>query len=572
MSLKSIKISKSGMCNLLSDIKWLFEKTKGFSYFVIGIVIVGTLESLIGIYRALVSKWLVDAATTANLEMIYKYLIIMAILIIGSVLINAASTALTSRGTVTIANSLQNKMYSVIMKTKWMDYLKYHSGDFLTRMTSDVDAVTNVVIGTLPSVISLSVLLIGSFIAVLNIDSILAIIIITILPIMFVLIKVFSTKLKKIYLRSQRIESGYRSFINESIQNMLIVKTFCLESNNILRVKDFQNEKKQLVMARTKLSVMSSSLMTITSWIGFFVVFLWGSVKIANGTTSFGTLMALIQLIGNIQGPLRTIASSIPQIVYSVASAERLREIENLERDVEGDLISSFKSAGVRFEEVDFQYVEGVKVLENISLDIKPGETVALIGPSGEGKTTLIHLILSLLKPLKGHVYIYDAQNHTEVNANSRGSISYVPQGNNIFSGTIADNFRYGKADATDEELEQVAKAAYAWEFIKDSEKGFNTRIGERGVGLSEGQSQRIAIARALLHKAPILLLDEATSALDTKTELNILKTIQSLNPKPTCIIITHRPSALEICDRILQMENGLLKDICIKDIIKNTV
>lgn len=568
--IKDLKVSKSGISNFLRDIKWLFNKTKGFSYFIIAIIIVGTLESFIGIYRALVSKWLVDAATSADLNMIYKYLVIMATLIIGSVLINALSTALVSRGTVTISNSLQNKIYSVIIKTKWMDYLKYHSGDYLTRMTSDVDAVTNVVIGTLPSIISLSVLLIGSFIAVLSIDPMLAFTIITILPIMFILIKIFSSKLKRIYLKSQKVESGYRAFINESIQNMLIVKTFCLEKGNLAKVKAIQEEKKQLVLSRTRLSVMSSSLMTITSWIGFFVVFLWGSVKIANGTTSFGTLMALIQLIGNIQGPLRGIATSIPQLVYSIASAERLREIEDLERDVDGDLTSSFESAGIRFEQVDFQYVEGIKVLESISLDIKPGETVALIGPSGEGKTTLIHLILSLLKPQKGHVYIYDAQNNAEVNANSRGSISYVPQGNNIFSGTIADNLRYGKFDATDEELEQVAKAACAWDFIKASENGLYTKIGERGVGLSEGQTQRIAIARALLHKAPILLLDEATSALDTKTELNVLESIQSLEPTPTCIIITHRPSALEICDRILQIENGVLKDINIKDIIKN--
>lgn len=570
MNLKDLKISKQGFRNLKSDIKWLINKIKGFSYYIVAIIVVGIISSGLDIYRALASKWLVDAATSANLNMIYRNLTILALIIVGNVINNAVKTAIVSRGSIVISNSLQNKMYSIIMKTKWMDYLKYHSGDFLTRMTSDIDAITGVVINTIPSLISLSFLLIGSFVVVLRIAPVLAITIIIILPIMLAIVKIFSTKLKRIYLKGQIVESGYRSFINETIQNMLIVKTFCLEQRNIDKVKSVQEEKKGLVLSRTKLSVVSSSVMTITSWAGFFIVFLWGSVKIANGTATFGTLMALIQLIGNIQGPLMGIAGSIPQLVYSVASAERLKEIEELERDVDGALTSNFQSAGIRFEDVSFQYKKDVDVLKDISLDIKPGETVALIGPSGEGKTTLIHLILSLLTPQKGHVFIYDALNNAEVNANSRGSISYVPQGNNIFSGTIADNLRYGKVDATDTELEDASRAACAWDFIKDTEEGFNTKIGERGKGLSEGQAQRIAIARALLHKAPILILDEATSALDTKTEISVLETIKTLDPTPTCIIITHRPTALEICDRIFQIENGFLEEIEITDILKN--
>lgn len=579
MDIKDLKLSKEGIRNLLhkvgvnnlfADIKWLFDKTKGFSHYIIGITIIGAMTSVLEIYRALASKWLVDSATSANINLLYKNLFILAGLIIANVIIGAISTAVVTRGSVGLSNSVQNKIYTVIMNTKWMDYLKYHSGDFLTRMTSDTNAVTNVVIDAVPSLISLIVLLIGSFIVVFRIDPILAITIITLLPLMFLFVKVFSSKLKKIYLESQSVESEYRSFVNESIQNMLVVKTFCLEKRNIKKVITIQEEKKSLILSRTKISVVASSVMTIASWAGFFIVFLWGSVKIANGTASFGTLMALIQLIGNIQGPLLGIAEMIPELVYSLASAERLKEIEDLERDVDGVFTSNFKSAGIKFEKVSFKYNKGVEVLKDISLNIRPGETVALIGSSGEGKTTLVHLILSLLSPQQGNVYIYDSQNNAEVNANSRGSISYVPQGNTTFSGTIADNLRLGKADATDEELEKAAKAACAWDFIEETEEGLNTKVGERGMGLSEGQAQRIAIARALLHEAPILLLDEATSALDSKTELSVLESIQSLDQSPTCIIITHRPSALEICDRILEVENGMIQEIGIKDIVKN--
>ena len=565
---KEKKIDLKKTKDLFINLKWLLITMKGFSGFIVAIIFLGAISALLGIYRALVTKWLVDSATAADISRMNNYLILLGSILLFDIVVRAIHTILLEKGEIKISNSIQNNLYAIIIKTKWMQFLKYHSGDYLTRMTSDVGEITDVIISTIPSIITLSILVFGSFISIFYIDPKLAIVIITVIPLAALFIRFFSKRLKKLYIESQRVESNYRSFINESIQNMLVVKTFCLEKVNFSKAKTMQQEKVRLVAARTKLTVVSTSLVTISSWMGFFLVFLWGSVKIAEGTTTFGTLMALIQLIGNIQGPLITVASSIPMIVYALASVERLREIEGLEREFEAEFSLDMTSAGIKYNQVDFYYNKDNHVLKNIEVDIKPGETVALIGSSGEGKTTFIHLLMSLLNPVNGDIVILDGEKEYVVSKNSRGFISYVPQGNNIFSGTIADNLRLGKEDATEEELMMATKAASAWDFIQESENGMNTHIGERGVGLSEGQTQRIAIARALLHKAPILILDEATSALDSKTEVDVLRTIQSLEQSPTCIIITHRLSALKICDRILKIDKGYLYEISYSDAI----
>lgn len=562
------KIDKKKTKDIFINIKWLLFTMKGFSSFVFAIIFFGAISAVLGIFRALVTKWLVDSATAADIERMNQYLLLLGGIILFDIAVRAIHTILLEKGEIKISNNIQNKLYAKIIKTKWMQFLKYHSGDYLTRMTSDVEEITDVIISTIPNIITLSILVFGSFISIFYIDPKLAIVIITVIPLAALFIRVFSKRLKKLYMESQLVESRYRSFINESIQNMLVVKTFCLEKMNFGKAKAMQQEKVDLVASRTKLTVISTSLVTMSSWMGFFLVFLWGSVKIAEGTTTFGTLMALIQLIGNIQGPLITVAASIPMIVYALASVERIREIEGLESEFEADFSLDMTSAGIKYDQVDFYYNKDNYVLKNITAEIKPGETVALIGSSGEGKTTFIHLLMSLLNPVKGDIRIVDREKEYEVSTKSRGFISYVPQGNNIFSGTIADNLRLGKENATEEELKIATKAASAWEFILEAENGINTHIGERGIGLSEGQTQRIAIARALLHKAPILILDEATSALDSKTEVEVLKTIQSLEQSPTCIIITHRLSALKICDRILKIEDGYLSEITYEEAI----
>ena len=553
-----------------STIEWIFHRTKKFHIYIIAIIILGIITSSIAIFRALAMKWLVDVAEKGNSEMVLIYLFLLGGIILLDVLIKAVNTTLISRVSVKISSSIQKEMFVSLINSRWMEFLKLHSGDYLTRLTSDVEAVNNLIVTVIPNTLALVAAFIGSFIAVAYIDMKLAFAILIIFPVFVIIVKVYSQKLKIIYNEGQKIESKYRSILNESIQNMMVIKTFCLEKVKIKAVENIQDARLNNAIYKTNISLISSSVMTLGSWIGFFLALLWGSFRIANGTTSFGTLLALVQLIGGIQGPLMGVSSSFPKFAYALASAERLEEVEQFEKDVDGIKTNNMQAAGVEFDRVYFSYRRNEPVIKDISMKIKRGETVVLMGPSGEGKTTLIHLILSLLVPDQGRIMLDDGSKSIEVNTNSRGSISYVPQGNNIFSGTIAENLRYGKEDATEEELIRVTKAVCAWQFISKLEDGLNTVIGERGIGLSEGQAQRIAIARALLHKAPVLLLDEATSALDSYTEIAVLESIKRLESPPTCLLITHRTSALKICDRILLLENGVLRDVDINEVMKS--
>lgn len=538
-------------------LKWIYTQSKQVTHHLLIIILFAAISAIIGIYRAMVSKDLIDAATASQGNRLYFVLMVFGICIIADLAIKSASSIVTAKCSAYISNNVRRRLYDRIMKTKWMELSKYHSGDVLTRITSDVDAVTNMISTTIPSIISLGLLFIGSFMTILFMEPNLALILIAISPVSILLSRFFSVKLKKIYLESQKLESEYRSFLNESVQNMVIVKSFCLEKQNSNKLKSIQKNIVRTALTRAKLSVMANVILSLGYWSGYFLVFGWGSLKLLKGTTTFGNLTALTQLIGNIQGPISALASLLPSVISAIASAERIMELEGLNTDNDNFVENDIKSASIVYENVHFSYKENVPVLKNISVDINPGETVALIGPSGRGKTTFIHLLLALINPTKGQLYINDGLSMKEISASTRKFISYVPQGNTLFSGTIADNLRLGNPYATDEELENAAKLACAWDFISKSSEGLNTIIGEKGVGLSEGQAQRLAIARALLHKAPILLLDEATSALDSETEVNVLKSIQNINPAPTCIIITHRNTALKICHRILKIDDN---------------
>ena len=273
----------------------------------------------------------------------------------------------------------------------------------------------------------------------------------------------------------------------------------------------------------------------------------------------------MLQLYGKVQYPFSSLASMFPGLISTIAAAERLMELEDipLEKSSKTEIID-FTNPEITFENVSFEYKKDNKIINDVTLTIPYGETIAFVGPSGEGKTTLIRLILSLINPSSGKVYLKEDNKEDTFNRDYRNLISYVPQGNTLFSGTIEDNLRYGNFKATEEEIYEALENACALDFVNELEDGIKTVIGEKATGISEGQAQtqRIAIARSFLRKKPILILDEATSALDPETEVKVLKAIKSLSHKPTCIIITHRPSALNICHRIIRLEKGHLKEV----------
>lgn len=575
-NLKKLKPTKE----LWTKIKWMASYAKPAVPFLIFSIIVNIIFSLIGIYNVTVSKSLIDSAISGDSQSTIRWLITMLVITLISMLSSPVTSFMSTHSSTKLTQNIQRKIYQHIQCSDWLEQSKYHSVSLLTRVTSDVSNISSAILGTIPSLVSLTVTLVGSFYTLINWAPSIALVAVFIGPFLILVGRYFSSKLKALYKEAQEEDVKYRSFMQESIQNIMIVKTFCMEKINMHRLVEIQDNKYRIAMRNTKLSVMTSLSMSFCSSLAYFTIFTWGVLNIAKGLSTYGTFTGILQLYNKVQSPFSSLASMIPGLISTIAAAERLMEIEAIPvekmanekelNDFNDDSIPSLSSTvssvfarpNIIFDNVSFSYKANNNILNNINLTIESGETLAFVGPSGEGKTTMIRLILSLINPTLGNVFLKEDEIIKDMNRNYRELISYVPQGNTLFSGSIRDNLRYGNPNASDNEIKAALTSACAIDFVNELEDGLDTMIGEKGVGISEGQAQRIAIARSFLRERPILILDEATSALDPETEVSVLKAVRSLPSKPTCIIITHRPSALNICNRIMKLEKGHLREV----------
>ena len=584
-NLKKLKPSK----DLWIKIKWMGSYAKPAVPFLIFSIIVNIIFALIGIYNVTVSKSLIDSAISGDSNATIRWLIIMLVITLISMLSSPITSFMSTHSSTKLTQNIQRKIYQHIQCSDWLEQSKFHSVSLLTRVTSDVSNISSAILGTIPSLVSLTVTLVGSFYTLISWAPSIAFAAVFIGPFLILVGKYFSRKLKDLYKEAQEEDVKYRSFMQESIQNIMIVKTFCMEKINMHRLVEIQNNKYKIAMRNTKLSVMTSMSMSFCSSIAYFTIFTWGVLNIAKGVSTYGTFTGMLQLYSKVQAPFSSLASMIPGLISTIAAAERLMEIEAIpvekmadEKELDDigslevalDSISSkvsstFNKPNIVFDNVSFAYKANNNILNNINLTIDAGETIAFVGPSGEGKTTMIRLILSLINPTEGNILLSEGNLVKEINRNYRELISYVPQGNTLFSGSIRDNLKYGNPYASDDEIKAALKNACALDFVNELEDGLDTMIGEKGVGISEGQAQRIAIARSFLRERPILILDEATSALDPETEVNVLKAVRALHTKPTCIIITHRPSALNICNRIMKLEKGHIREVSRESILE---
>lgn len=615
---------------LFKKIKWIYLQSKLILPSLILIVIIGSIFSLIGVYDALVSKNLIDSAISGNTPDVIKWLIIMASIMILNIFSSPIISLIKTYTSTKMSQTLQKKIYAHITYSKWQESSKHHSMNLLNRLTSDVGTITGTVMQTIPAIISLSVTLLASLTTLIYLAPAVAMVAVFIGPFLLLISRLFARKLKKIYKEIQEEDVKYKTFIQESIKNLIIVKTFCLEKVNLDKLSEIQKKRFNLSMKNTKIGIKSGMTLSICSYIAYFTIFCWGSLNLSKGIGTYGTLMAMLQLYNKIQGPFSALAGTFPSLVGAIAATERLMEIESLSLENHKDLkegldilctpkklktnkktfensmdINSNTSncskeyitndLNINFRDVFFSYDENKPILEGLNLSIKPREIIGLVGPSGQGKTTLIKILLSLLNIDNGNISLNlkeDADSLLAIDSLSeknenilneyyynkelepihRELISYVPQGDTLFSGTIEENLRHGKPNATLDEIIKATKKACAFDFIEELTDGFNTVIGENGLGISGGQAQRIAIARAFLRDKPILILDEATSALDPETELNVIKEVKNLPHKPICIIITHRPLALSICNRILELKDGTIKEVSKNDLEKITL
>lgn len=535
-------------------LKWLWVAWKGNRLQ----ASLNALIGLLGVIVSLSSVWAVQhAIDVASHEVkgeIITAVLLMGVLILCDFALNITSVWIRNLLGIKAQNRMQQKLLDRILRSEWKGKESHHSGDVLNRLEIDVANVVNFLTEIIPNSLSTLALFLGAFFYLFAMDWRLAIVIVIMIPIFVVFSKIYMRQMRHLTSEVRNSDSKVQSILQETIQHRMLIKTLEGDSEAVNRLEGTQSVLRNNIVRRTKFSVFSYLVLNLGFSIGYLIAFGWAAIRLSAGTLTFGGMTAFLQLVNRIQSPARQLTRLVPSFVSVFTAAERLMELEEDPLEDQGDSIVMDSPCGVRFKNVTFAYEDSEdNVIEHLNYDFYPGSCTAILGETGSGKTTLVRIILALLKPMNGMVEIYNKLENKQLSPLLRTNFVYVPQGNTLMSGTIRDNLRLGKITATDEEMKKALKQSCA-EFVFDLPNGLETECTEQGGGLSEGQAQRISIARALLRNRSIMLFDEATSALDPETEHQLLKNLLEKHDK-TIIFITHRPAVVEYCDQTLTIE-----------------
>lgn len=536
-------------------LKWIYCRIRRYIPLTAAVSVISALSALSFVALALITKRVMDIATGDTTGSLFKSGILLFAVIAIQILLSAAQSILNaySNGKQTIA--FRNYLFGVLCRKKYADISAYHSGDILNRFTSDIDTVVTSSVNIIPNVVSIATKIVAGIGTMLFMNPYIAAAVLLCGVTFPAIGRAINKRYKYMHKECQRTEGRTRAFLQECFENIVVIKTFISEAPFIKKLDSYMDDNFRLKIKRTSISVIANISLYALFTAGYYAVLLWGAGGLSGGTLTYGTLMAFLQLISQLRAPLQNVSGILPQYYSALASAERLMELE-------GAADEPFPAAAERLEKIkeDFRTLEiknlffgyaGESVLRDFSLCAKRGNITAITGESGSGKSTLFKLILGLYEPQSGSITI---NGEIPLDASLRGLFAYVPQGNMVLSGTVRENITMNNRAVTDEQIERAARAAEIYDYITSLPDGFETHLAERGAGLSEGQVQRISIARALLTNAPILLLDEATSALDEETETRVLANIKSMTDK-TVLFITHRNTSLKVCDRIVHVE-----------------
>ncbi len=561
------------MSGTRSALAWIYKYTKKQLIWVAGLSIISGAVALGFILLALVSKNILDIATGDKQGSIAlnAAAIVFIIALQGALNILYSNIIVRAGGKIDIR--IKQGLFQKLLNKRYTEVSSFHSGEILNRFTSDVDIVVDGVIGILPEAIALATKLVAGLAVLLAIDVKFTLIVCCVGAVVFIASKIYSKHFKYLHKLVQAAEGVIRSFIQECVENLVVIKSFANNETSSRRLYEKQNEALRLKIKRNTISNIASTGVYVLFTSSYYAALVWGAIQISFGAISFGTLTAFLQIIDQIKAPMKNISGLIPQFYSMIASAERLMELEQLddekiEQHSETAAELYAKTQALCIEDLTFAY-KSENVLENASMTINKGEIAAVAGPSGIGKSTIMKLILGLIEADKGSLYFKTIDGRVDIDSGLRKMFAYVPQGNMILSGTIRENIAFCNSEASSYDVMRAAKSAMIWEFINSLPDGMETVIGERGLGLSEGQIQRIAVARALLSDAPILLLDEATSALDEATEKALLENIKKLENR-TCIFISHKQRTIKNCDKIFYIKNKSLVRCSIEDIAKD--
>lgn len=545
---------------ILDDWKWIFSYSKKHKGMIVLYTLLGVLSTSLGIVSSVASKYVIDIITGYKMDQLG---IIIAVMIGGTVfnlVFKNVTSRISAKLSIDINNDIQADVFDQIMDADWLALNQYSNGDVLNRFNSDVSTVSANAVSWLPTVINAIYNFVVTFFVILYYDKIMAVLALASAPFLFLSSRFILRKQREYGQKVRKMSSDLMAFESETFYNFDTIKSFGVTDYYSERMRDWQKKYKDVSLKYNMFTIKNNIWLSLLGTMVQYVAFGYCLYLLWTKSITYGTMTLFLQQRSSLSTAFNNLIGLVPAFLNSSISAHRIRELVELPKEVhipESSRLAALAKDGfeIHMENIDFSYVDGNRVITDSDFIACPGEIVALVGPSGEGKTTMIRLFLGLVRPEDGKAVIV-ASNGEEVQMNSetRHLFSYVPQGNTILSGTIAENLRMVKEDATDEEIIEVLKIACAWDFVEKLPDTINSKIGERGKGLSEGQAQRIAIARAVLRDTPILLLDEATSALDTTTERQVLNNIIKQRPNKTCIVTTHRPSVLSMCQRVYRV------------------
>ena len=608
-SFRSLKILSSRIKDgtfheIIDDWKWIFGYSARYKGAIALYVFLGILSTSLGLAGSVAGKYVIDIITGYQTSKLAVLLVIMIGGSVVSLIFDSVVNRLSVKLSIEINNDIQADIFDKIIDADWLSLNKYSNGDILNRFNSDVSTVSGNAISWLPTIILTVYRFLATFFVLLYYDWIMALIAVASAPFMILASRFVLKKQRDYSSRVRQMSSNLMTFETETFYNIDTIKSFGATGQYSKKMRWWQEKYKDISLKYNLFTIKTNIFMSVLAMFVQFAAFGYCLFRMWSHTITYGTMTLFLQQRSHLSSAFSSMVSIIPAFLNSSVSAHRIRELTELPKEKHIEYSSGLDACiesglSVCMDHVSFVYpavkqekddnvgkaanrAEGASesvtnsaeesgsvqnVIMHSNFAAHPGEIIALVGASGEGKTTLIRLILGLIQPDEGQVCLSSADGlSVDVNADTRHLFAYVPQGNTLLSGTIAENMRMVREDATDDDIIEALKIACAWDFVKKLPDQVNMVLGERGKGLSEGQAQRIAIARAVLRSSPILLLDEATSALDIDTECRVLKNIIKQQPNKTCIVTTHRPTVLNMCRRVYKVEDSKVTEIEVKE------
>ena len=577
---KFIQQLKDGLLReLISETRWIYGYAARYKKGILLYILLGVAATVLGLGGSLASKYLIDAVTDHHNSMILTIAAIYAGLGLGQLLLNALTRRISANLSVRASNDIRAEVFGQFLTIDWQSSLDYHSGDLLTRVSSDVNTVSDSILGWIPSLITCLVQFCGTLAVILFFDPVMALLALVSAPVTVLLSRFLIRNLQKFGKELRDIQARLTAFYEESLQNLQAIKSFSLNKKFSARLDELQELYRDV---RLDYEAFSIKIHLLLSTMGFGVsglCFAWGVYRLWSGYISFGTMVLFIQMASLLASSFSSLVSLVPAAISATVSARRIMTILDLPRedlqisDEARFVIENARRHGVavRADHLRFSYESGRHIFDDLSLHAEPGEIIGIVSPSGGGKTSFIRALLGLVAPACGTITLVSGGHAAPLSPCMRPLITYVAQEKVVFSGTVADSLRISNPAATDAQLKTALELACAWDFVEKLPGGLDHRLKERGLGLSEGQLQRLAIARALFSDAPVMLLDEATSALDLATERKVLANMLSSGNNRTVIVTTHRPTVLLSCARVYAIRDGRAEVLSAEEIAELT-